>query len=57
MTPTAVVAADRWYADPLLPLALVALGAVALVATGAGHPDVFALLAVVAAGLALSGST
>ena len=57
MTPTAVPTADRWHADPLLPLALVALGGVALLASGGGSPAVFSLLAVVAAGLALSGST
>lgn len=51
----------RWLADPLPVLALVALTGVALaLAHLGGHPltwHVPALLGVVAAGLALSGST
>lgn len=61
MTPGEVSAGRRWVADPLPVLVLVAVaGLVVLAAAGAGTVVgwlVPALLGVVAAGLALSGST
>ena len=60
-SPTPVSLARRWAADPLLLLGLLSLGAavVGVLQLGGGLVawQVPALLAVVAAGLALSGST
>jgi len=60
-SPTPVSPARRWAADPLLLVGLLSLGAavVCVLQLGGGLVawQVPALLAVVAAGLALSGST
>lgn len=49
--------ARRWVADPLLLMGLLALLSVAALAWAWSVPWVLVLLAVVAAGLSLSGST